>query len=320
MCQNNFELATITMQMVFKKIRFLFLWFLCFSKAHALTINAPASDQFLLGGTQQIYTQPDDNVIVLAQRYDVGYNMIQNANPQLDLNRGFLPNTPVLISTRTILPDAPREGIVVNLPEMRLYYFDGKGHISLYPIGIGQIGKTIPIRKTHVWQKKMNPIWTPTVSELKFNEAKGIHLPKHMPPGPDNPLGKYGIYLGIPTFLIHSTIFPESIGRRGSFGCIRVLEKDVQVLFSEVQPRLPVVIVNQPIKFAKENQRLYLEMHPPLEEVDRSKMNLPELAKQSLVLTQGETWLMDWQGISYVNREKDGMPHEIGIQLPADRR
>lgn len=306
--------------MTFRKIAYFFLFFSQFIfPAHAWMFDVPTADHSLLGGNSLIYTQANDDVIRLAQRYDVGFNMIKNANPQLDLNRGFLPNTPVLMMTRTILPDAAREGIVVNLPEMRLYYFDGKGHVLVYPIGIGQIGKTIPIRKTHVWQKKMNPIWTPTVSELKFNSEKGIHLPKHMPPGPDNPLGKYGIYLGIPTFLIHSTIFPESIGRRGSFGCIRVLESDVEVLFSKVQPRVPVVIVNQPIKMAKEKNQLFLEIHPPLEEADRSKMNLPALANQAMAFTSEGTWLMDWQGMTYVNHEKDGAPHQIGIQLPADR-
>jgi L,D-transpeptidase ErfK/SrfK len=199
---------------------------------------------------------------------------------------------------------------------MRLYYYpEGAGSVMTFPIGIGKVGRTIPIENTYVVRKTVNPVWIPTPAEHEFNEQQGIDLPDVMPAGPDNPLGPYAIYLGIPTFLIHSTIFPESIGRRASFGCIRMNENDIKQFFPLVEAKTPVVIVDMPHKVGWEGSRLYMESHPPLEE--RSDSGSVENAIQSVqnaISGRGLT-LVNWQLVSYLAEEPDGIPHEIGVRV-----
>ena len=145
---------------------------------------------------------------------------------------------------------------------------------------------------------------------------QGIVLPDVMPPGPDNPLGPYAIYLGVPTYLIHSTIFPDSVGKRASFGCIRMREDDIKNIFSLVERRTSVAIINMPVKTGWQGGRLYLEAHPPLEDYPASTDTLGGMVN----LMQANTHrtglvFIDWQMVSYLNHERDGIPHEVGVRL-----
>jgi len=218
-----------------------------------------------------------------------------------------------------MLPPVPRKGIVINLPEMRLYYYpQGSSNVMTFPIGIGKIGKTIPVRNTIIARKTVNPTWTPPADIRQFDEEQGIQLPKVMPAGPDNPLGPYGIYLGIPSYLIHSTIFPESIGRRASFGCIRMNESDIKQFFPIVARGTPVEIIDMPYKVGWDNNDLYLEAHNPLEE--RSNMesaNMSGIVKsiEKNLSSSKHITLVNWQLVAYLAEQPDGIPHRIGIKL-----
>jgi L,D-transpeptidase ErfK/SrfK len=199
---------------------------------------------------------------------------------------------------------------------MRMYYYPaGSDQVMTFPIGIGRIGKTIPIKKTYVVRKALHPTWTPPADIREFNEQQGITLPKVMGAGPDNPLGPYGIYLGIPTYLIHSTIFPESIGRRASFGCIRMNESDIKQFFPIVSAGVPVVIVDMPNKVAWEGSHLYLEAHPPLEE-RANYASLSSIVKSIKErLPTNHFTLINWQMVNAIAEQPDGVPHEIGVLL-----
>ncbi len=137
-----------------------------------------------------------------------------------------------------------------------------------------------------------------------------------MPPGPDNPLGPYAVYMKIPTFLIHSTIFPESVGKRASFGCIRMYESDIKQFFPIVEGGIPVTIINSPVKVGWQDDRLYMEAHPSLEEHSTAyDSSLPGVVNEISHASKNQVTLVDWQAVSYIDQERDGVPHDIGIKI-----
>ncbi len=299
----------------------LFIFFTIFtilgtSSTQATTFTIPSSGNTLIGYIQTTDAAPTDTPATLSQRYNLGLNAIVNANPgSTELS---IANSYVKIPTEFLLPAISHKGIVINLAEMRMYYYpEGSNTVMTFPIGIGKIGKTIPIQNTAITRKVVNPTWTPPADIRQFNREQGIELPRTMPAGPDNPLGPYAIYLRIPTYLIHSTIFPESIGRRASFGCIRMNESDIKEFFPLVQPGTPVSIINMPDKVGWDNNKLYLEAHPSLEEHDQgfqANLNGVVTTVENSFAAHSTTFV-DWQIVADILEQPDGIPHEIGIKI-----
>lgn len=276
----------------------------------------PASGDDVIGEIQHTTAQYGDTTTSVASRFNIGLNAVVAANP--GTTERVLASRNLVIPTAYVLPPLPHRGIVINLPEMRLYYYpEGSDMVITYPIGIGKIGNTIPIRNAVINRKVLNPTWIPGPDVRAYNEEQGIDLPKVMPPGPDNPLGPYAIYLSIPSFLMHSTIFPESVGRRASFGCIRMHEEDIKELFPLVQTGTPVTIVNMPTKVGWHGNKLIMEAHPPLEEHDLGEnVTLGDMVVEIEKVTPPNTMTMvDWQLVAHLAEEPDGVPHEIGTKL-----
>lgn len=283
---------------------------------HARSFSLPAQGS-LLGEVTTIRAASGDTPVSIGQRYNLGVNAVIAANPGTTERTVFTAGTSVQIPAAFLLPPLPHDGIVINLPEMRLYYYPTRDQLMTFPIGIGKIGKTIPIIRTSIIRKVKNPVWIPPDDIRKFNEEQGITLPKIMPAGPDNPLGPYAIYLKLPTYLIHSTIFPDSIGRRASFGCIRMNENDIARFFPAVTPGTPVEIIDMPNKAGWSGNTLYLESHPPLEErsfhSDATLDGIVRLIEKNL--PKNRVTLVDWQLLASIAAQPDGMPHAVGIRL-----
>lgn len=286
-------------------------------QAMATSYSLPASNESLIGEIQYNTASEGDTAVSLAQRYDVGHDAIEMANPNLNMDKQLAADTPIRVPAQHLLPNQARQGIVINLPEMRMYYFPkGSNQVLTYPIGIGKVGKTIPIQRTIIAYKKKNPVWIPPDDIRQFDLQQGIIVPKIMPPGPDNPLGPFAIYTGIPTYLIHSTIFPESIGTRASFGCIRMYESDIKIFFPSIQSGTPVVIINSPVKTGWQDNQLYVEAHEPLEEHSSAyDASLPGLVHLISSATKNQDTLVDWQLVSYIAETRDGIPHNIGMKI-----
>jgi L,D-transpeptidase ErfK/SrfK len=285
--------------------------------AFAATYSLPNANEALVGQVQNTVTNQGDNVVSIAKQFDLGYNAIESANPQLQMEGDFPAGSNVQIPTQHLLPNLPRKGIVINLPEMRMYYFPkGSGEVLTYPIGIGKIGKTIPITLTSVARKTKDPIWMPPEDIREFNLKQGVVLPRIMPAGPDNPLGPFAIYTRIPTYLMHSTPFPESIGKRASFGCIRMYESDIQNFFPSINSGIPIAIINSPVKVGWQDEHLYVEAHKPLEEHDQSAASLAGMVSMVSDVTKNSAdTLVDWQMLAFVAKAKDGVPHEVGVRV-----
>jgi L,D-transpeptidase ErfK/SrfK len=225
-------------------------------------IAAPAVED-LIGTPAAYVTVEQDTLLDVARQFDLGYVEIRAANPDLD---PWLPGADRLVRLPTahIIPAAPRRGIVINLAELRLYWFPERGAPRTFPLGIGGEGKETPLGRTSVSHKRAKPTWIPTRSERKEDPD----LPNIVPPGPDNPMGDFALYLGWRGYAIHGTNKPYSIGRRDSHGCIRMYPEDVEVLFREVAPGTSVTVVHQPAKVGWSHGELYLEVHPRQDEAD----------------------------------------------------
>lgn len=302
-----------------KKIGILFGLAIFFSSnlSFATAYQVPYKDEALIGRIRYEIASGKDTTASLTERYDIGHDALLRANPHLSLQKNLPQGAPLQIPTAHLLPNEMRKGIVINLPEMRMYYFPaGTNQVLTYPVGIGKVGKTIPIQNTIITRKKIDPSWTPPEDIREFNLEQGIVLPKVMGPGPDNPLGPYAIYMRIPTYLIHSTIFPDSVGKRASFGCIRMFESDIKEFFPLMQKGIPVAIINKPVKVGWNNNRLFMEVHPVLQEHSGDyQANLLGMVDSAEKASKDSKVLIDWQGILFIARERDGVPHDVGVLL-----
>ncbi|MEO3988526.1 L,D-transpeptidase LdtC [Pseudocitrobacter cyperus] len=238
--------------------------------ASANTWPLPANGSRLVGENRYHVVENDGGSLeAIAKKYNVGFLALLQANPGVD---PYVPRagSVLTIPLQTLLPDVPREGIVINLAELRLYYYPpGSNKVTVYPIGIGQLGGTTvtPTMVTTVSDKRANPTWTPTANIRARYKAQGIILPAVMPAGPDNPMGHHAIRLAAHggVYLLHGTNADFGIGMRVSSGCIRLRDGDIRTLFEKVTPGTKVNIINTPIKASVEPGGVHLvEVHQPL--------------------------------------------------------
>lgn len=243
--------------------------------AQAVSVNEyplPPPGSRLIG-ENTIYNVPNDgrSLEAIAADYKIGLLGMLEANPGTD---PYLPKpgSALTIPSQMLLPDTPREGIVVNLAELRLYYYPkGEDKVIVYPIGIGQTGMHTPLKVTSVSQKIPNPTWTPTANIRKRYESQGVTLPAVVPAGPENPMGLFAMRLamGRGEYLIHGTNANFGIGMRVSSGCIRLRPDDIEALFNMVPKGTRVQIINEPVKVSAEpDGKRYVEVHQPLSRVE----------------------------------------------------
>lgn len=235
-------------------------------------VLTPGSD--VVGELQVIRARYEDTFIDIARAYDLGFDELVQANPAVD---PWLPGagTAVVLPTQFVLPDGPREGLVLNVGTKRIFYFPKAStgtppRVITHPVGIGREGWATPIGTTKVVSKVKDPVWTVPASIRKEHAEAGDPLPARVPAGPDNPLGAYALRLGFPSYLIHGTNKPSGIGMRVSHGCVQLFPEDIESLFRQVPVGTPVRIVNQPQLLGWRDGNLYLEAHPALEDDRRN--------------------------------------------------
>jgi L,D-transpeptidase ErfK/SrfK len=229
-----------------------------------------ADDQGVIGDLQIVLSREEDTFSDLAREYGLGYDEIVDANPGID---PWLPgeNTPILLPTQYVLPDAPRDGIVLNIASKRLFYFpqSTEGHsqsVLTFPIGIGRVGWETPLGDAAVIAKARDPHWYVPASVRAEHEQAGDPLPAVVAPGPDNPLGRHVLKLDLPGYLIHGTNQPYGVGMRVSHGCVRLYPENIELLYSLVETGEAVTIVNQPYLSGWRDGELYFESHKQLED------------------------------------------------------
>ena len=284
------------------------------SQSQADIFTLPPADVDVIGQVSTITASSNETLLDIARRYDLGQNEILLANPTVDR---WLPEekSVVVLPNRFILPNVARTGLVLNLPEMRLYYFPKhkpgeKPIVITHPVSVGRMDWKTPLGKTSIISKKKDPDWRPPQSLKDEAIAAGDEpLPDIVKAGPDNPLGRYAMRLGIPGYLIHSTNKPYGVGMRVTHGCLRMYPEDIERLFEGIPVGTPVQLVNQPIKLGWLAGSLFVELHPPLDEDQDKYANymqsvldaIAEFTDQEEINLSGRTL---WQTIEH----QDGIP------------
>ena len=275
--------------------------------------DAVETDEFSLSDQQDvvgiiasIQSHENDTLPDIARHFGLGYNDITLANSHLD---PWLPEpgSQILLPIRFTLPDVKRQGLVLNLANMRLFYFPRQGprRVITYPIGIGRKGWSTPTGLTKIIAKKKNPVWRVPASILKEHAKKGDPLPRIVPAGPDNPLGDYAMRLSIPSYLIHGTNKPYGVGMKISHGCVRLYPEDIAELFNQILVGTSVNIIDRPYLLGWENNMLFLEAHKPLQQHKRLKKKLFKKLKRISRKTDN---IIDWQKVERILEQANGVP------------
>jgi L,D-transpeptidase ErfK/SrfK len=274
----------------------------------------------MIGEVARTHVKAGDTLMDIMRRHNLGFDEILAANPGFDV---WTPaeGTEVLLPTAHILPDAPREGLVLNLPEHRLYFYPpNSGAPESYAIGIGTEANKTPRGRTKVVRKQKNPTWYIPKSILAEEPGRK----KVVPPGPDNPLGKHAIYLAWTAYLIHGTNLPDAIGRRASHGCINMYPEGIEAIFDRTPIGMPVTVVDQQAKFAWLGEQLYLQVHLTGHQADQIEETgkfdhepVPGLEARADKAAGKEIYRLDWEVIQEAVKKRDGIPVQILRDTPA---
>lgn len=284
--------------------------------ARATSYPLPAENSRLIGQPTH-YTVPNDGkpLEAIASRFQMGLLALMEANPGVD---PFLPTagSRLIIPTQMLLPEGPRKGIVINLSEMRLFYYPkDEPVVHVLPIGIGRLGRETPLMTTYIMSKQADPIWNPTANTRKEYMQNGVVLPKVVPPGPDNPMGKYALRMAHKggEYLIHGTNKEFGIGLRVSAGCIRLRPDDIEFLFEQVPVGTSVRIIDEPIKMATEpNGKRYLEVHQPLSRTEADLQGTVPLPLDAEVLQFIKAKGVIQRRVTEQLRLRSGLPVVVG--------
>jgi L,D-transpeptidase ErfK/SrfK len=280
--------------------------------AFGLSFTLPPEGNDLVGDIKTVTTVYEDTLSDIARNNDLGYTEMTEANPKVD---AWLPGegTEVIVPSRFILPPGPREGLVINLAELRLYYYPkGENRVITHPLGIGREGWSTPTGNGVITHKKELPTWRPPESIRKEHAEMGDPLPTVVPPGPDNPLGKHALYLSLTGYLIHGTNKPYGVGMRVSHGCIRLYPEDIASLFGQVPPGTKVHIINQPYKAGWHDGQLYVEAHQPLSEQRKSEgINFTPMVRAIIEASGDRNIKPDWNRMKSAALDQRGFPVPI---------
>ncbi|EQB7865294.1 L,D-transpeptidase [Citrobacter amalonaticus] len=290
--------------------------FMLLASQSALAVSYPLPPEgSRLVGNPLTITVPDKNTQPLeafAAQYGQGLSNMLEANPDVDV---FLPKSgsTLIVPQQIILPATVRQGIVVNVAEMRLYYYpNGSNTVEIFPIGIGQAGRETPRNwVTSVERKQEAPSWTPTANTRREYASRGESLPAFVPAGPDNPMGLYAIYIG-KLYAIHGTNANFGIGLRVSQGCIRLRNDDIEHLFQNVPVGTRVQIIDQPVKTTTEpDGSRWIEVHEPL---SRNRAEYESDRKVPLPITPVMRSFMSAEGVD-TNRVSEALERRSGMPV-----
>ena len=281
----------------------------------------PNRDSTVVGEDKTVDTVYEDTLYDLARKFSLGSEELIRVNPGVD---PWLPGAGkhLIVPDRHILPPGPREGIVVNLPEHRLYYFPkpkrgGPIEVITYPVSIGKMDWRTPLGLTRVTAKQKDPSWYPPASVRKEHAEAGDPLPPVVPPGPNNPLGAYAMRLaaGNGTYLIHGTNNPIAVGLAVTHGCIRMYPDDVAALFPLIPVGTPVRLINQPVKVAWVDGELLLEAHQPVDAQGQSvEPDIDKFAEMLRTEVGGTTVAIHWDYAREVLQKADGVIATVGLE------
>jgi L,D-transpeptidase ErfK/SrfK len=264
--------------------------------------------QSALGGPRSVLVEPGDTLLDVAFRERLGFEAVVRMNPGVD---EWIPDpgTVVRLPTRFLLPDVPAEGLVLNVPELRLYDFRVEPVPDVYAVAVGDPDDPTPLGAFRVGSKRTDPVWTVPASI----RAEKPELPARVPPGPDNPLGKYWMTIGTTSYGLHGTNVRWSIGRMATHGCVRFYEDDIQRLFERTPSGTRLHIVYQPFKWGADGDALLLEAHPDI----YAQIPDPLAAALAVPSALGLLSALDLERVAETVAAARGEPVRVGTLPPA---
>jgi L,D-transpeptidase ErfK/SrfK len=267
-----------------------------------------AREDDVIGRLRAVTLEKGDTLPDIARHFDLGLNVLTASNPGVDV---WVPEagTQIVLPTSFILPDSPRKGIVINLASMRLFKYRGDGQaqtVLTFPAGVGKEERPSPMGSMTIDRKVFRPTWYVPAKIAEDRRKKGDILPAKVPPGPLNPLGEHALYLSKPTYLIHGTNKPSSIGLRATNGCIRLYPEDIRRLYESTPTRTDVNIVYQPYLLGRKNGLVYLEVHASTDSTNSAEFDKIYKKLKQLEKTSGRN--IDWGKIKKVLAEARGIP------------
>lgn len=296
------------------------LLLLCALNASALTLSMPPPGEDIVGELVTVrIASYNDTLPAYAEHYSVGFREIVAANP------GVNPWVPgegreIVLPVEFILPPGNRVGIVINLAELRMYYYQPDGQtVVTYPLGIGREGWETPLVSTTVLSTIKNPTWVPPASIRAEHAAAGDPLPSVVPPGPDNPLGGWAVQLGAKGYFIHGTNKDLGVGMRVSHGCIRMYNGDVEEFAQLVKRGTPVRIINAPVKAGWKGGSLYVEVHDALEEQRAVHVPEADVADAIHMALRVNSVDVNWVQAKAAAVHRSGLPVRVSIESIASR-
>lgn len=270
----------------------------------------------LAGELDVFTTRYEDTFAAIGNRIAMGHLELVKANPGVD---PWLPGegTAITLPRRYVMPDARREGIVINLAEYRLYYFTDDG-VQVYPVGVGTEENPSPLTDAKVTMPLESPAWYPPASIRAEYERSGDFLPRMIPPGPSNPLGTHALLLSEKGYLIHGTNKKFGVGMAVSHGCFRMYNEDISRFVYQVDKGTPVQVVRDPVKIGLSGGEVWLEVHRPDEDYpreDRDKLWRQVFAEVETFRSQHPGVEMQRRAIEIAVDQADGIPTMIGEQV-----
>jgi L,D-transpeptidase ErfK/SrfK len=269
--------------------------------------RVPSTSDSVIGVPFYVKADSKHTLLDIGRHHGLGYDEMEQANPEVDM---WVPRggEDVLVPTQHVLPNAPRNGIVLNLAEKRMYYYRTPTEIETFSAGTGRDGWETPVGNYTIIEKIKDPTWTPPESIRREHAAKGEILPAVVPAGPDNPLGQFALRLSNPSYLLHGTNKPWGVGMQVSHGCTRMYPEDIERLFGQVEKGTAVTIVDQPYKVGWLGDQLYLEVNA---HSDAAKgRSVKEVIPTSIANADGV--VVDWDEVRRVQAENAGLPRVVG--------
>ena len=285
---------------------------LLLSTAQGLQLPLPSADSSLVGKITSHQVTQSETIADIARHYDLGYFELLEANPHID-PKNLIAGTQLVIPNQFLLPNAQRQGIIINLGTMRAFYFPkDQNYFFTYPVGIGKQDWSTPLGQLSIIEKIADPVWRVPKSIYEYRLQKGDPVPTSMPAGPDNPLGAFALRLSKPTYLIHGTNEPASVGVRSSAGCIHLYPEDIKELFDKVAVGEPVLIINQPYQAGWDNQTLYVQAYLPLAEQREQLADASVAIIDTISQVAAATMQVDWHSAEETLQDHTGLPTPVG--------
>jgi len=293
----------------------------------ALEIYDLKHDSTIVGEIKTITINYSESVPDIANRFKTGYQDLLIANPD---SHNWMPeiNSKYVIPSMYILPQKNYNGIILNLAELRIYYYMPSSdlyegtRVLTYPVGIGRLDWKTPLGETFIRYKVKNPDWYPPKSIIKEHEDDGEILPRVVKSGPNNPLGAYALKLNVDGgYLLHGTNKKYGIGMKVSHGCIRLRNDDIKTIFHNVSIGTKVKIVDIPIKIGTYKNFLYMEVHAFNNQEVYSNNQINLLTTNNIYkpvkpvmnfLDANPDYKVNWKNVFKAYKESKGIPVIIG--------